>query len=389
MLLPQKWIENSIEVYIYQHTSKSQIIYWVVLAFIILAFALLPFIYIDISIQSNGVVRPVTEKTDIKSNISGLISEVYICEGQKVKKGDVLLRFHASSSDEKIAYQNNRLKDIKAHIADLKLLSKGGKPTMFQSPVRLQEYHVFISKKQELQVAMEQAKREYDRERQLFDKSLVSEEEYEKYLFTYKSKSEELTSLVESQLSTWQTELNSYENQYNEIFSTQRQEKAEVKDMYEVRSPVSGTIEQFSGIYRGSNVQAGQTMANVSPDSTVYLEAYVSPNDIGYIYVNMPIKAQITSFNYNEWGTIQGTVVYVSSDCMSDEKNAYFKVKCQLQRNFLVMKKTGKKGYLKKGMKANVHFMITKRSLFDILYQNIDEWVNPTQYIIVKQTKDE
>lgn len=28
MLLPNEWIENSIETYIYQHTTKSQIIYW-------------------------------------------------------------------------------------------------------------------------------------------------------------------------------------------------------------------------------------------------------------------------------------------------------------------------------------------------------------------------
>ena len=385
MLLPQEWIENSIETYIYQHTSKSQIIYWVVLASIVLTFILLPIIHVDISIQDNGVVRPATERTEIKSNISGQISEVYISEGQKVKKGDILFRFCASSSDEKIAYQDNRLRDFEAHMADLRLLSKGRKPTVFQSPARLQVYHVFMSKKQELQVAIEQAKREYNREKLLFDKSLVSEEEYEKYLFTYKSKSEELTSLVESQLSTWQTDLNSYENQYKEMYSAQKQEKAEVKDMYEVRSPLSGTIEQFSGIYKGSNVQVGQTIANVSPDSTIYLEVYVSPNDIGYIYVDMPIKAQITSFNYNEWGTLQGKVVYVSSDYMADSKgNSYFKVKCQLQRDYLVMKKTGRKGYLKKGMTANVHFMITKRSLFDILYQNFDEWINPTQYIINK-----
>ena len=31
MLLPNEWIENSIETYIYQHTTKSQVIYWVVL----------------------------------------------------------------------------------------------------------------------------------------------------------------------------------------------------------------------------------------------------------------------------------------------------------------------------------------------------------------------
>lgn len=31
MILPEEWIENSIETYIYQRTTKSQIIYWVVL----------------------------------------------------------------------------------------------------------------------------------------------------------------------------------------------------------------------------------------------------------------------------------------------------------------------------------------------------------------------
>ena len=28
-LLPPAWIENRIETYIYQHTTKSQVIYWV------------------------------------------------------------------------------------------------------------------------------------------------------------------------------------------------------------------------------------------------------------------------------------------------------------------------------------------------------------------------
>lgn len=382
MILPPDWIENSIETYIYQHTTKSQVIYWVVLATIVLAFVLMPFVYVDISIQSNGVVRPATEKTDIKASVSGIINEVYVCEGQKVRKGEVLLRFRASSSHEKIAYQDNRLKDFEVHISDLKILSHGGKPSVFRSPARLQEYQVFMSKKKELQIAIEKARREYDREKKLFDKSLVSEEEYEKYLFTYQCKKEELSSLMESQLSSWQTALNSYQNQFKEMLCSQKQEKAEIKDMYELRSPVNGTVEQFSGIYCGSSVQIGQSICSVSPDSTMYVEAYVSPNDIGYISVGMPVKAQITSFNYNEWGTIMGSVIYISSDYMADSNgNTYFKVKCQLQQNFLVMKKTGMKGYIKKGMAANIRFMITKRTLFDILYQNIDEWINPVQYI--------
>ena len=31
-------------------------------------------------------------------------------------------------------------------------------------------------------------------------------------------------------------------------------------------------------------------------------------------------------------------------------------------------------------MTVSAHFMITRRSLFDLLYQKIDDWANPKQY---------
>ena len=101
MLLPNEWIENSIETYIYQYTTKSQIIYWVVLAAVTAAMIALPFIYVDISVQGSGVVRPITEKTEIKSSITELIDSVYVREGDQVNKGDVLLRFRTNNSDYK------------------------------------------------------------------------------------------------------------------------------------------------------------------------------------------------------------------------------------------------------------------------------------------------
>ena len=93
MLLPNEWIENSIETYIYQHTTKSQVIYWVVLAAITATIIALPFVYVDISVQGGGVVRPVTEKTEIKAAITEYVDSVFVREGQQVRKGDVLLRF--------------------------------------------------------------------------------------------------------------------------------------------------------------------------------------------------------------------------------------------------------------------------------------------------------
>lgn len=379
MLLPNEWIENSIETYIYQHTTKSQMIYWVVLAAITVTAIALPFIYVDISVQGSGVVRPVTEKAEITASITEIVDSVYVREGQQVNKGDVILRFRTNNSDYKINYQSSRLNDCEAHLADLAYLAKGNCPFTFRSPVRQQEYSYFTKKKNELETSLAQAEKEYKRNKVLFDKKVISEEEYDKYYFQWQSQQNELASLIQSQLSTWQADQNSYRNNFNEMNSTLKQEIKD-KDMYIVRSPVDGTIDQFSGVYRGSGIQAGQSLATISPDSTLCLEVYVTPRNIGFMSVGMPVNIQVESFNYNEWGTISGKVKDISSDFLTDgQGNSYYKVKCEMERDYLQLK-SGRIGRLKKGMTVSAHFMITRRSLFDLLYQKMDDWANPKQY---------
>lgn len=96
----------------------------------------------------------------------------------------------------------------------------------------------------------------------------------------------------------------------------------------------------------------------------------------------MPAKIQIEAFNYNEWGVIEGKVASVSSDYVIDRANNYlFKVRVKLDKNYLTLQKTGQRGYIKKGMTTVVHFMVTRKSLFNLIFQTIDSWINPTQYI--------
>ena len=379
MLLPNEWIENSIETYIYQHTTKSQVIYWVVLLAITATLVALPFIYVDISVQGSGVVRPIAEKAEITSSVTEIVDSVFVREGEQVKKGDVILRFKTANSDYKISYQISRLNDCSAQLMDLAYLAKGEKPNTFSSPVRQHEYIYFIRKKQELETASAQAEKEYMRNKTLFEKKVISEEEYDGYYFKLQNQRNELASLMQSQLSTWQADKNTYQNTYNEMNSSLKQEVKD-KDMYIVRSPVAGTVDQFSGVYRGSSIQAGQTLAVISPDSTLCLEVYVTPRNIGFMSVGMPVKMQVESFNYNEWGTIPGKVKEISSDFLTDSQgNSFYKVKCEIERDYLQLK-NGRVGKLKKGMTVSAHFMVSRRSLFDLLYQKMDDWVNPRQY---------
>jgi membrane fusion protein, peptide pheromone/bacteriocin exporter len=53
-----------------------------------------------------------------------------------------------------------------------------------------------------------------------------------------------------------------------------------------------------------------------------------------------------------------------------------FKVRCQLVKQEVSLP-TGYKATLKKGMSLRARFMVAKRSLFQLLYDKVDDWVNP------------
>lgn len=82
-----------------------------------------------------------------------------------------------------ICNQTSRLNDCSAQLADLAYLAEGDCPNSFSSPVRQQEYAYFIRKKQELETGLAQAEKEYLRNKTLFEKKVISEEEYDSYYF--------------------------------------------------------------------------------------------------------------------------------------------------------------------------------------------------------------
>jgi multidrug resistance efflux pump len=381
-LLSSEFFKDSVEVYIARHSTASRKIYWVVLIAISVTLCSLPFVYVDVSVQDSGVIRPVAEKTEITASITEFVDSVYVKEGQKVKRGDTILVFRRSVPDYGINYRRKRLTDFEEHLNDLQYLVKGKTPDPFKSKTRQQEYLLFLRQKNEYQTNLLKTEKDLERNKKLYEKQVIAGEEYEKYKYEYDKAVIELSALQESQISKWQNELNTYSNSYEEMKAAMEQELKN-RDSYTLVSPVNGTLDQFTGVYKGSNIQTGSRIAVISPDSTIYAEIYVSPRNIGYISIGMPVNIQVSSFNYNEWGTVRGQVMEISSDFLtgSGDNAVFYKVKCSLGKNYLV-RKNGVTGVLKKGMPVAAHFIITKRSLFDLLYQKMDDWANPTQYNI-------
>lgn len=66
-LFPPEIIENTVECYHAHISTKSKVIYGLILLMILLIFASLPLVYVDISSQSRGVIRSPYENTTIQS----------------------------------------------------------------------------------------------------------------------------------------------------------------------------------------------------------------------------------------------------------------------------------------------------------------------------------
>ena len=107
-------------------------------------------------------------------------------------------------------------------------------------------------------------------------------------------------------------------------------------------------------------------------------ECMVSPKDIGFIKKNQKVKFQIDAYNYNQWGLLEGKVVDIDQNITVNQQTgeAYFKVRCVMDKNYLQLK-NGYKGQIGKGMTLTARFYLLDRTLWQLLFDRVDDWFNP------------
>lgn len=379
MMLNNDYIRDSVDTYFHRIKVSSFTVYWIFLLIVSATLIMLPFVYVDITMSSSGVIRPEHEKTTVISSVTEFVDSIFVKEGDTVHKGDTILLLSTKSAEHKMRHDRLLIDENLSQIYDLGYLSKGKCPPVFRSMTRQREYNLYLSKRKEIETLVHQVRGEHERNTSLYNQRLISREEYEGTLYKLQNKQDELRALEDTQISAWQTDLVNLSNTNSEYYVDLGQQKI-LKDQYVVTSPVDGTVEQFRGIYKGSMIQAGTTIANVIPTANMQVECYVSPSDIGFVKKGMPVSIQVSAFNYNEWGKVYGEVTQISSDIIQNgDGSSFFKVLCNIKHPYLTYRQTDKKAYIKKGMSVGVHFILTRRSLFDCLYQNINEWINPSQ----------
>lgn len=367
---------NTLENLILKNKTKKLSIYFVLVLAIIVFLVLLPIIKVDISSQSRGIIRSTTDNVPVTTIVSGRITWLSLKNNTIIQKGDTLIKISKQNLESDKKTQDTISGSVSALLKDVSYLLQNKTSHLATSTAR-EDLFKFQARKNELQSKVAQAQINFNRNKSLFDKDIIAKAEFEKHDYELRFATQALQSYISQQKATWENQKRELEERLKSLNGNVAKINAESTN-YVVLAPISGTIENFSGIQVGSYINASQAIASISAGDHLIVESNVSPNDIGLVKMNQKVKFQLDAFNYNQWGLLQGKVIDIDRNITMQGEQAFFKVRSALDSTTLQLQ-SGYKTNVSKGMTLTTRYIITRRSLFDLLFDKIDDWLNPKQ----------
>lgn len=91
------------------------------------------------------------------------------------------------------------------------------------------------------------------------------------------------------------------------------------KALQQLRAPVDGTVQQLAVHTIGGVVQAAQPLMVIVPDGgEVEIEARVLNKDIGFVREGQPVRVKLEAFPFTDYGLVEGRVVSISRDAVQE-----------------------------------------------------------------------
>jgi len=135
-----------------------------------------------------------------------------------------------------------------------------------------------------------------------------------------------------------------------------------------IRAPMNGYIKRLLVNTVGGVVSPGNDVVEVIPsDDALYLETKVAPRDIAFLRLGQPCLVKFTAYDFAVYGGLDGELISIGADSITDEKNNTF---------FVVKVKTNKVSLRENlpiipGMQAEVDINTGHKSILTYLMKPI------------------
>ncbi|ATV45761.1 HlyD family type I secretion periplasmic adaptor subunit [Pectobacterium brasiliense] len=380
---------------------------------------------IDEVTRGDGKAIPSSRLQKIQNLEGGIITEVFIREGQVVNAGDPLLRLDdtrfASNVGETEADRLallSRIERLNAEINGQELVLSeeittqapkiaAGEKELYNS--RRQQLHNEISGLEEQLIQRQQELRDFSAKEIQFRNSLGllqqeikmsepliaegaiskvevlrlrrAEVETRGQLDSIKlsipraeSAIKESENKIEETRSRYKSEalsqLSEAQTSLNKIEATGKALEDRVNRTLVV-SPVRGIVQQVLVNTIGGVIQPGSDLVEIVPlDDKLLVEAKIRPQDIAFLHPGQDAIIKLTAYDYTVYGGLKGQLEQISPDTVTDkEGNSFYIIRLRTDKNYLGS--ADKPLLIIPGMVASVDIITGKKTILSYLLKPI------------------
>ena len=369
-----KNLQNLIEQRVNQNTQSTEALvqsrYWVrtitwsLIGTTGFALAWLVFAKTEEIVVAPGKLVPIGVVKDVRLPVGGVVSQIFVKDGQQVRQGQVLLRLDTDTT-------RDRKSSIEKTIV-FKQLQLDGKHKELQKYTQLNATQIAVLKKnlaleKLIASALQDLARQGAAGKLQYLQQQDKVQQVEGQLQETKVDGVRQVSILTQATQQLESELAELKSKLVEINVNIRYQ--------EIKSPVSGTVFDLKPTGRGFVAQTSEPVLKIVPYGQLEAKVEVPSDQVGFISVGKAVDISINSFNASDFGVLKGVVSTISSDALPpDERKQdyYFPTKIKLDSQTLILQ-SGQKLPLQAGMSLTANIKLRKVSYLQLLLSDFKD----------------
>ena len=362
--------------------GASRIIYLVALALVVfLIWAAVA--WVDEIVRADGEVVSSSRSQIVQNLEGGILAELSVRQGDTVTAGQVLARLQ----DTKFRAAKDDLQDqidaleIRRYRLEAEL--EGAYDFIVPEELQKRSPDILASEKALLNARQTDFAGRRDGAREILDQLKAELKNLEKL---YKQKIVALIEVNRSKQAVSDARL-----KYNEIgtqseldlaeeysmtlqdLTSRKQELRLAQDQLSrtvITSPMAGIVNSLAVTTIGGVIRPGEEILEIIPmGEELFIEARVKPENIASVVPGQAATIKLSAYDYTIYGTLKGTVGFVSADTFEDERNPrappYYRVTVKVDRSDLTERQ--KDIEIRPGMRATAELQTGSKTILNYL----------------------
>lgn len=365
-----------------------RILFRVSIAFLALFFLWASFFKIDQVVHAQGQVIASSRTQIVQAADGGVLVDMKVQEGDEVKAGEIIAVLEKERAMASFTESQGKVMALRMNVARLQA-EIGEQPLVFDPAIQknyptLYETQMNLYKQRtkaiddQLAVLKDNvnlAQQELAMNQPLEKMGDISKADILKLKRTVNEARNQYASTKNKYLQDASAELNKAQEDLN----SQEQTLADREQLLEhtdIVAPATGIVKSIKVTTLGGVVRQGDEILQILPtESDLVVEAKLKPADMANIKVGETAKVKLDAYDYAIFGTMSGTVTYVSADTLQEDTKAgpmtYYRVKIAIHEKDYKKSERVNDIEVRPGMTATVDIQTGKRSVLSYLLKPV------------------